>query len=64
MNNTQGIPVNEDKVIDKVIDVYLWVSNDLNNAEVARLGERLIDVANRQASDVEVAYQQRQYPIG
>lgn len=55
-NKTAGLPVNEDKVIDTVIDVYLWVSIDLNSAEIERLGHHLMALANRKASDVEMAY--------
>jgi len=58
MSNTNEfqLPVNEDKVIDKVIDVYMWISEDLNTAEVIRAGQHLIDIANRRATDVEVYY--------
>lgn len=56
------LPVNETKVIDKVIDVYLWVNEDLNTDEVASLGQHLIDLAYRRATDVELAYQNSRYP--
>lgn len=55
-NKTNGISVNEEKIIDLVIDVYLWVSNELNSAEIGRLGDHLIALADRKASDVEMAY--------
>ncbi len=51
-----SLPVNEVKVLDRVIDVYLWL-NDLNTAEVIRLGQQLINLANRRATDVELYYQ-------
>lgn len=51
-----ALPVDEDKVIDRTIDVYLWISEDLNTAEVLRLAQHLIDLANRRATDVELFY--------
>ena len=50
------LPVNETKVIDRTIDVYLWVSEDLNTDEVKLLGQRLIDLAERRATDIEQVY--------
>ncbi len=56
--NSNLLPVNEVKVIDRVIDVYLWCC-DLNTDEIRLLGQRLIDLADRRATDVEMAYIER-----
>lgn len=61
MKRQTDLPVNEEKVIDKVIDVYLYMCDGLNTTEVVLLGQKLIDFANRRATDVELAYQDR-YP--
>lgn len=55
-NTKHLLPVDEVKVIDLVIDVYLWVSEYLNTNEVRLLGERLIALADRRATDVEAIY--------
>lgn len=56
MNNKPAkLPINECKVIDRVIDIYLWC-DDLNTHEVILLGQKLIDLANRRATDVELVY--------
>ena len=60
-NNFQ-LPVDDTKVLDRVIDVYLWVNEDLNTAEVEQLGRHLIALAHRRASDVEMYYQMSRYP--
>ncbi len=55
--------VDQTKVLDKVIDVYQWVNEDLNTAEVILLSNYLINLAKRRATDVELHYQQtRVYP--
>ncbi len=56
------LPVDETKVIDKVIDVYMWITDDLNTAEVIQLSHHLIDLANRRATDVELYYRHTRYP--
>ena len=60
-NNTPLLPVNETKVIDRTIDVYLWCI-DLNTDEVRLLGQKLIELADRRATDVELYYRGSQYP--
>ena len=50
--------VNQSKVLDRVIDVYHWVNHDLNTAEVIQLGNHLINLARRRATDVELFYQE------
>lgn len=62
MNNQSILPVNEEKVIDRVIDVYLCMCPDLNTEEVLLLGQKLINLANRRATDVELAYKDRNWP--
>lgn len=61
-NNFQ-LPVNEDKVIDKTIDVYLYMCDDLNTAEVVLLGYKLVALANRRATDVELYYIASKQPV-
>ncbi len=63
MSNTNGIPVDENKVIDRVIDIYLWISGELNSAEISKLGQYLIDLANRRASDIEMEYDNRKLEL-
>lgn len=59
MQKTQNLlPVNEVKVIDRVIDVYLWCC-DLNTDEIRLLGDKLVALADRRATDVEMAYIER-----
>lgn len=58
-NQIPVLPVNENKVIDRTIDIYLGFCNDLNTAEVIRLGNHLIELANRRATDVELEYVNR-----
>ncbi len=48
--------VDENKVIDYVIDTYLWVSEYLNSTEIGLLGRHLSNLADRKASDVELTY--------
>lgn len=61
-----ALPVNTEKVIDRVIDVYLWINEDLNTEEVKQVGIYLISLADRRATDIEVHYLNRypeeQYP--
>ena len=49
--------LNTDKVLDLTIDVYLWVSEELNTDEVRLLGQKLVALADRRATDVELVYQ-------
>lgn len=51
------LSIDENKVIDKVIDVYLWIMPDLNTEEVKMVGQKLIDLADYRATDVELVYQ-------
>ena len=51
------LPVDNVRVLDRVIDVYLWLT-DLNTDEVKAVGQHLINLADRRATDVELFYQQ------
>ncbi len=62
MQNKATVLVDNNKVIDKVIDVYLWIKEDLNNFEIAQLGTHLINLADRRATDVELFYLTNRYP--
>lgn len=56
------LPINQTKVLDKTLDVYLWINEELNTSEVVAVGLHLIDLANRRATDVEMYYLQSRYP--
>lgn len=58
--NTQTymVSINPDKVLDKVIDVYHWIGNDLTTEEVVLVGQHLINLARRRATDVEQYYRE------
>ena len=64
MNNNSNrlLPVDDNKVINYVIDVYLWVQESLNTCEVRALGQHIIDLADRRATDVELVYINNRYP--
>ena len=56
--------VDENKVIDYVIDTYLWVSEYLNSSEIGLLGRHLSNLADRKATDVELTYIRNREVLG